>query len=264
MAKTVVAIFDERANIDSVIRDLERIGVPRRHAHALSRADATEKEERSWTERVASFFGFSGEARDREIGSKYADAMNEGDTLLIVDVEDEMSDRTAALLNQYGAVDIGARSRTGAEPTAIPAAPASRAFPTPAQAISQATPQATVPVVQEELEIGKRTVERGGVRVHSHVEELPVEEVVRLREEHVDVERRAVNRPAGTNEAFEEITIEVPEIAEQAVVSKQSRVVEEVVIEKTSEEREETIADTVRRQEVDVEQLPRTGTGGRR
>jgi uncharacterized protein (TIGR02271 family) len=260
MAKTVVGIFDARANIDSVIRDLERIGVPRRHTHALSRADATEREGHTWTERVASFFGFTGEAREREIGARYADAMNEGDTLLIVDVEDAMSDRTAALLNQYGAVDIGARTRTGAEPEKVPAAPASRAFPTPAHTASTAT----VPVIQEQLEIGKRTVERGGVRVHSHVEELPVEEVVRLREEHVGVERRAVNRPATADEAFEEITIEVPETAEQAVVAKQARVVAEVVIDKTSEEREETIAETLRRQEVDVEQLPRTGTGGRR
>ena len=201
---------------------------------------------------------------DSNYGKYEKDIKVEGDTLLIVDVEDEMSDRTAALLNQYGAVDIGARSRTAAEPAKIPAAPASRAFPTPAQAASKVAPQATVPVIQEEIEIGKRTVERGGVRVHSHVEELPVEEVVRLREEHVDVERRAVNRPVATNEAFEEITIEVPETAEQAVVAKQSRVVEEVVIEKTSEEHEETIAETVRRQEVDVEQLPRPGTGGRR
>lgn len=283
MAKTVVAIFDAGANIDSVIRDLERIGVPKRHVHALSRADAVEKEERSWTERVASFFGFTGEAREREIGAAYADAMNDGDTLLIVDVDEEMVDRTAALLNQYGAIDVGARSRAG-QP--IPAAPASRTVPIAAQAampgviaeqptmpvaVTKQTTvpvvvaeQTTVPVIQEELEVGKRVVERGGVRVHSHIEEMPVEEVIRLREEHIEVERRVVDRPATASDTFQEVTIEMTETAEQPVVAKQARVVEEVVVGKTAEVREETIEDTVKRQDVEVEQLPLTGTGGRR
>lgn len=283
MAKTVVAIFDAGANIDSVIRDLERIGVPKRHVHALSRADAVEKEERSWTERVASFFGFTGEAREREIGAAYADAMNDGDTLLIVDVDEAMVDRTAALLNQYGAIDVGARSRTR-QP--IPAAPASRTVPITSQAtmpgviteqptmpvaVTKQTTvpvvvaeQTTVPVIQEELEVGKRVVERGGVRVHSHIEEMPVEEVVRLREEHIEVERRVVDRPATPSETFKEVTIEMTETAEQPVVAKQARVVEEVVVGKTAEVREETIEDTVKRQDVEVEQLPLTGTGGRR
>jgi uncharacterized protein (TIGR02271 family) len=119
-------------------------------------------------------------------------------------------------------------------------------------------------VIQEELEIGKRIVERGGVRVHSHIEKMPIEEVIRLREEHVEVERRAVNRPVSAADAFEEVTIEVTETAEEAVVAKQARVVEEVIVGKRSEEHDEKIQETVRRQDVDVEPLPRTGTGGRR
>jgi stress response protein YsnF len=273
MAKSVVGLFDEKTNIDSVIRDLERIGIPKRHVHALARADAREGVGRSWTERVAAFFGFTGEARERELGAAYADAMNEGDTLLIVDVEDPMADRTAAVLNQYGAIDVSGRTPTRAETsaadaTAIPttaAAPEARTIPEPP--VSRTVPvtaQTTVPVIQEELEVGKRIVDRGGVRVHSHVEEMPVEEVIRLREEHVEVERRAVDRPVNAADAFEEVTLEVTETAEEPVVAKQARVVEEVIVGKTAEEHEETIEGTVRRQDVDVEPLPKTGTGGRR
>lgn len=260
MAKSVVGLFDGKTNIDSAIRDLEQIGIPRRHVHALARADALERHGRSWTERVAAFFGFTGEERERELGAAYADAMNEGDTLLIVDVEDAMADRTAAVLNQYGAIDVGRRA------AAIPPPPASRTVPvtTTAQRAAPATAQTTIPVIAEELEVGKRTIERGGVRVHSHVEEIPVKELIRLREEHVEVERRAVDRPVTPGEAFEEGTIEVTETAEVPVVSKQARVVEEVIVGKRSEERDETIEDTVRRQDVDVEPLPKTGTGGRR
>ena len=54
----------------------------------------------------------------------------------------------------------------------------------------------TIPVVEEDISIGKREVERGHVRIYSRVTERPVEESVRLREEKVTVERRPVDRPA--------------------------------------------------------------------
>jgi len=47
----------------------------------------------------------------------------------------------------------------------------------------------TIPVIEEELEVGKRVVETGGVRVFSRIIEKPVEEHLRLREEHVSVEK---------------------------------------------------------------------------
>jgi stress response protein YsnF len=50
--------------------------------------------------------------------------------------------------------------------------------------------------------------------------------------------------------------IEVRETAEQAVVSKDARVVEEVTVAKDVKERTETIRDTVRHTVVEVEQLP--------
>jgi len=117
--------------------------------------------------------------------------------------------------------------------------------------------QETVEVVEEELQVGKRQVERGGVRVHTHVTERPVEEQVRLREEHATVERRPVDRPAteADLDAFREETIEVTETVEEPVVSKRARVVEEVVISKEISERTETVRDTVRRTDVDVEDL---------
>jgi hypothetical protein len=195
MAKSVVGLFDENTNIDAVIRDLDEIGIPKRHVHALARADALERHGRSWTERVAAFFGFAGEERERELGAAYADAMNEGDTLLIVDVEDAMADRTATVLNQHGALDVGRRIQpsapkleTAAKARAIPAPPASRTIPITTARPAAATAEASIPVMQEEIEIGKPTVERAGVRVHSHAEQMPLEEVIRLREEHVEVE----------------------------------------------------------------------------
>jgi len=84
-----------------------------------------------------------------------------------------------------------------------------------------------------------------------------VQEQVTLREEHVTVERRPVDRPVTQADmsAFQQGTIEVTERAEQAVVAKEARVVEEVVVGKEATERTETIQDTVRRTDVDVEEL---------
>lgn len=119
--------------------------------------------------------------------------------------------------------------------------------------------EAVLPVIEEELQVGKREVQTGGVRVTNRVTETPVAEQVSLREEHVNVERRPVNRPVSDADAiaFREGTIEVSEKAEQAVVGKQARVVEEVVIDKQATERTQTVRDTVKRTDVEVEDLTR-------
>lgn len=119
-----------------------------------------------------------------------------------------------------------------------------------------------LPVVEEQLRIGKRDTERGRVRVRSYVVERPVSEQVSLRSEHVNVERRPVDREVAAGEdAFRERTIEAVEHSEEAVVSKEARVVEEVAITKDVSQREETVRDTVRRQDVKVEDSRDTGTG---
>ena len=126
----------------------------------------------------------------------------------------------------------------------------------------EVTGEQVIPVVEEEIAVGKREVETGGARVNVDVEEKPVEEQVTLREENVRVERRPVDRELTDADAtaFKEGTFEVRERAEQAVVDKRARVVEEVVIGKDVQERTETIRDTVRRTNVDVEELPGSAT----
>jgi hypothetical protein len=95
------------------------------------------------------------------------------------------------------------------------------------------------------------------MRIYTHVTERPVEEQVRLREESVHVERRPVDRPltGADATAFQDRTVEMTATAEEAVVAKTARVIEEVVVGKTVDERVETVRDTVRRTDVDVEQL---------
>lgn len=122
----------------------------------------------------------------------------------------------------------------------------------------------TFEVVEEEMKVGKRAVQGGGVRVRSYVREVPVEEDVRLRSEEVHVDRRPVDRPATAADLnnFREGTVEMTEMHEEAVVSKEARVVEEVSIHKDVEEHVERVQDTVRHTDVDVEKISGGTTRG--
>ena len=116
------------------------------------------------------------------------------------------------------------------------------------------TGEAVIPIVEEELAVGKRQVEAGGARIRTGVVETPVEQSVNLREEHVTVSRQAVDRSA-TDADFQTKDITLTETDEVPIVAKTARVVEEVVVGKTATERTETVHDTVRRTDVEVEDL---------
>lgn len=127
--------------------------------------------------------------------------------------------------------------------------------------------KAAIPVVKEDIQVGKREVQSsGGVRVESTVKERPVSEQINLREEHVNVERRPVDRPASAADlnAFQQGTIEVTERKEVPVVSKEARVVEEVRVGKEATTRTETVRDTVRETDVKVENLGTTSSSSSR
>jgi uncharacterized protein (TIGR02271 family) len=97
---------------------------------------------------------------------------------------------------------------------------------------------------------------------------VPVHEQVTLREEHVHVERRPVDQPLAAGESAADLlrdrTVEMVERAEEAVVQKVASVREEVVVSKTAEQHTETIQDTVRRTEVDLEETGKSGATGDR
>ena len=151
---------------------------------------------------------------------------------------------------------VGASTvRTSAPMTAAPMA----AAPMTATTASTVGSPDTIKVMKEDLVVGKREVEAGGVRVTSHVVETPVQEQVTLHEERVSIERRPVNERA-TGDAFTNQTIEARATAEEAVVGKDVRVVEEIGLKKQATDRVETVRDSVRETKVDVENVATTAT----
>jgi uncharacterized protein (TIGR02271 family) len=176
---------------------------------------------------------------------------------LRVDLEDNNISTVEDILNRHSPIDIYGEQEsrtagTAAGTGAVPAEEGSR---------RSGGQTKSIPVVKEDIQVGKRQVLRGGVRVYSRVVEQPVEEKVRLREEHVRVERQPVNRAATDADlaAGKEQVVEVQEFAEEPVVGKQARVVEEVRVGKDVSEHTETVRDAVRHTDVNVEH-----TGGTR
>jgi stress response protein YsnF len=113
---------------------------------------------------------------------------------------------------------------------------------------------ATIPIIKEDVQIGKKEVETGGIRLNSRIVENPVEKDINLREERVNVESTSVDRPASEADLREQ-EIEMTEKKEVPVVNKEARVVEEVSLNKDVNEREETIRETVRNTDVDIENI---------
>ncbi len=210
----------------------------------------------------------------------YAEGVRRGGALVVVESSDERAERGMAILQRLHPVNIHERTAqwqqegwTGAEAHARTAATdgdRTRSAQAGAAGADQGAPRSVarsdtevrIPVVEEDISIGKREVERGHVRIYSRVTEQPVEEAVRLREEKVTVERRPVDRPATEADfaAAGKDVIEMTETAEEPVVTKQARVVEEVVVHKEVTEHTETVRGTERHTEVDVQREPETAT----
>ena len=258
MTQTVVGIFDSRDAARSAEEALVNRGIERSALH-LTTADTAagtsgvQPQEQTQTGGIRGFFsGLFGTGHTQE-AEHYSEAIRRGSVMLAVDVPDDAPiEPVCEALESAGAVDIDQRVEqwrqqgwTGYNPETQPYT---------AEEITKE--RSTVfPVIEEEIEVGKRQVAKGVVRVFSRTVETPVHETVNLREEHATIEHRPADRaatPADLN-AFDEKSVEVQEMAEKAVVNKSARVVEEVVVGKEVSQSTESIDDTVRHTEVDVE-----------
>ena len=114
-----------------------------------------------------------------------------------------------------------------------------------------------IPLAEEVLTVGTKKVSAGTARIRRYVVETPVEKQVALVRERVVVERRRPVADRASGETLTEVTVEVTETDEVPVVGKAVRLREEVVIRTERAERVETVRDTVRRDEVEVERADR-------
>ena len=286
MRQTVVGVFDRYEEARKAADMLQSSGIPATDVHVTAASETSEygtsttaraehDEDQGLMARVRSFFAevFGSGDDDHADVHQYAEHVRRGGAVVKVDVEDESRiDDVRDSLQSCGAVDIdervaewrqsgwtGDREQTPLSPdtTGLSGAPITARSDDRLGAEGRTEGEEVIPVLREEVRVGKRPVSGGGVRVYTHTEERPVEETVRLREERARVERRPADREVGAGDAraFQDRTIEVSESSEEPVVQKRARVVEEVVVGKEVRERSETVRDTERQTEVEVEPL---------
>ena len=245
---TLVCLFHTQDNAQAAMNDLRQAGIAQSGMTLIggpnAPADALEKSE------LASL-GMPDKDYDH-----LKDGIRDG-LVVAVTTDSGNSDTVEDIFAKHSAKKIDEASKIGADQYAAAALPLAAA----PLAVESVQGQTAIPVVAEELVVGKRTVDQGGVRVFRRVVEIPLERSVNLREEHVTMERRPVDRAVSDSDlAFGDRTIELTETTEEAVISKNARVVEEVLVGKQSSEHVETIHDTVRKTEVEVEQVPAAET----
>jgi stress response protein YsnF len=283
---SLVAVYESRAHAERARDRLMQLGIP----PADIRLSADPGMERMGTERVgmerlegehrAGFwdwlFGEDIPERDRHW---YDTNLRGGRTALSVLVRNEAErGRVAEVLEEFDPIDFDdgsatpmPRSGMAEHERPMPGgnmAETAAIYPgtTPQPPLAGATPPVSedrrvsgeqdqvIPVVKEELDVGKRASERR-YRIRTYVVERPVEEAVTLRDERVIIEHRPVtgDRAAGNAELPQEREYEVIERHEEPVVEKQARRVEDVVVRKEADQRTETVRDTVRETKVDVD-----------
>jgi len=177
----------------------------------------------------------------------YLEGVRKGGTLLTATVADDKSGAVAEIMSSHHLVNIADRAQTLRQDNA-----------NLAPLIDTAKDENVLEVVEEELQVGKTSVERGRMRIYNVVTEQAVEKAIPLRDETLVVRRRPVAR-AASDADFQNRTYEMTEVDEVAVASKTARVVEEVVLDKEVAENVEVVKGTVRHQDVVVERVDDKG-----
>ena len=267
MTHTVIGLFDSKTEAQAAARDLEAAGFAKENIDFSNRRfdETTTTSATTSTPGTGGISGFFNSlfGDDTTTAQNYTNVASDTEAILTIQTDsDERSRQIAEILDRNGAVDVDERS---AQYQANYAQSGGTTQTATTENRTAATGDMKIPIVEEQMQVGKREVEGGGVRVRSRVIEKPVEETLRLREEHVVVNRRPVDRAVTDADlsSFKEGDIELTERSEEAVVSKQARVVEEVVVGKQVAEREQVVSDTVRRTDVEVEEI-NTDTNARR
>jgi uncharacterized protein (TIGR02271 family) len=256
----IVTLFDTAQHAEAAKSNLAKAGFSTDDLSIVSAAElpksgAALREPGLWHR----LFGSDIEQHEAEV---YGKAVETGGVVLTLRAVDADVPKAMGILNQHNMVDVQDRAVEHgllAEEEIEPAAPAIVAAMPARPLTGDMSKDQVLRLAEEQLEVGKKLVEQGTTRIRRFVTEKPVEASVTLHEEHAQVVRRAITDPSYVQDIdWSDTTVEVLETAEQAVVSKSSHIAEEVVVGKTGSDRVETVHDTVRRQQVEVERLPAT------
>lgn len=284
MSRTITALFDTRAEAEAARTRLTSASIDADNVRVVDQNDSGSDMSGSSSDMDSSSSsggGFWAGLKDMFVPDEdrhsYNEGISRGGALLYASVDDDDVDHAIEVLEQTGSVDMDEREQSwksegwaGYTPsnlgstdmgaTGSMGSAGTGSTGTTSLGTTNTGNEERIQLAEEQLVVGKREVNRGGARIRSYVVEKPVTEQVSLREEHVNVERRPVDGSANaanldTGALFQDRTIEMSETSEEAVVGKTARVTEELVVSKTADQRTETVSDTVRKTEVDIDDL---------
>jgi uncharacterized protein (TIGR02271 family) len=247
----IVAVYDKAGKATEAMRALEASGFPSGDISLLNRDSFTDTEIREaglWRR----LFG-------RNVGDHesvvYGRTIEAGGAVLTLRLPETDVPRAMKILDVHSPIDVNERAAS----LGVTVPPAAKAgATTPPVVTKSAAKEEVLRLAEEQIDVGKRLVETGRARIRRFVIEKPVESKVTLHEEHAEMLRRAVSDSTPLRDVdWTDKTIEITETAEQPVVTKTARVAEEVVIRREGSDHVETVRDTVRRQQVELERLPK-------
>lgn len=248
MQATVIGVYDNMEEARKTQGELESSGFAHNDIQIAQNGSKSSTAKPEGESKFKRFFRdlFGGDGGSSDV-AMYEGAIEYGNCVVTVKAEETRSRLAAEVMNRHHPVDIeqkGSQWMAGTSSATRPGA-------------SLGTSSSSMPVIEEQLKIGKREVLGGGIRVYQRVTEKPVEEQVTLREERAKVERIPTNRPATQAElgAMKEGSVEIRERKEEPLVQKTARVVEEVRVGTESSERTEKVKGKVKRSDVEVEKL---------
>lgn len=272
----IVTLFDSAMQAEAAKRNLAKAGFPDRDISLIS-GDRLQSEGKA-IRHPSIWQRLFGDTVDKDQADVYSKAMDKGGVVLTLRTEEKDLARAMTILHSHDSVDMPERMKSTLTDSSErelmtgereePMVGRDREFagetndrlneryeePVRTSLTGDETEDEILRLAEEQIEVGKRLVSEGSTRVRRYTVTDQVSEDVSLHEQHADVFRRAINEPAWLGEVdWSEKTVEIAESHEQPVINKTARVKEEVVVRTDANERTETVNDTVRRQEVDID-----------
>src|SRR5215510_15953799 len=206
--KTVIGLFDEKNEAMRAYSALAHEGYAQADLDILTSDDSDDRPKlahmREWIP-------------EPDV-TTYLEGVKHGGTIITANVADSAATRAAEIMSGYKMVNINARANELKKTTR-----------SDLKLSDPAKDDNVLEVIEEQLEVGKESVERGRMRIYNVMSEREVSQDVGLRDETIRVNRRPANRAVKIDpDLFKPRSFEMIETDEIAKVGKTARVIEEV------------------------------------
>ena len=228
---TVLGLFDEDVNLEEIAQNLIEAGYDPASVNIISE----DEEDTPVEDRVAAW----GLSEDQ--AQPYVEGLLRGDNVLKIEAPDQQADQTVNLLQNYGATVVsgGSESDTGTAQSSYYEV--------------AATPDTQPDYAQSNY--NKDYAQPAPTQISYNADYAQASAPAEYNQSYTQPTSTTTAPLVDKLVAFQEGVVEIPTTGEVLDVNKSARVVEEVNLSKQSQDRVETVRDTVRRSNVDIQRI---------